>query len=42
MGVFRVDPAELLAVVDRMSSFEQELEGHLAQAASSVAQLGTS
>jgi WXG100 family type VII secretion target len=42
MSAFRVDPAALLAVVDRMSSYEQELEGHLAQAASSVAQLGTS
>jgi WXG100 family type VII secretion target len=37
-----VDPAALLAVVDRMSEFDQELEGHLAHAASSVAQLATS
>jgi WXG100 family type VII secretion target len=42
MSAFRVEPAALLAVADRMSSFEQELEGHLAKAASSVAQLGTS
>jgi WXG100 family type VII secretion target len=42
MGAFRVDPAALSAVVDRMSSFEQAQEGHLAQAASSVAQLGAS
>jgi WXG100 family type VII secretion target len=39
---FKVDPAALLAVVDRMSEFDQQLEAHLAHAAGSVAQLGTS
>ena len=39
---FQVDPAALLAVVDRMSEFDSQLEAHLAQAASSVAPLGTS
>lgn len=42
MGAFSVDPAALLAVVDRMSTFDQQLEAHLAQAAASVAQLGNS
>lgn len=42
MTAFRVDPAALLAVVDRMSEFDQQLEAHLAQAAASVAHLGTS
>jgi WXG100 family type VII secretion target len=41
MGPFSVDPSALLAVVDRMSEFDGQLEGHLAQAADSVAQLGT-
>jgi WXG100 family type VII secretion target len=39
---FRVDPAALLAVVDRMAAFDSELEAHLAQAAQSVARLGAS
>lgn len=42
MSAFRVDPVALLAVVDRMASFEQELEAHLTHAASTVSQLGTS
>ena len=42
MSAFNVDPAALLAVVDRMSAFDSELEAHLAQAANNVAQLGTS
>jgi ESAT-6 family protein len=42
VSAFRVDPAALLAVVDRISEFDQELEGHLSHAANSVAQLGTS
>jgi WXG100 family type VII secretion target len=42
VSAFRVDPPALLAVVDRMASFEQELEAHLAHAATSVAQLGAS
>ncbi len=42
MSSFRVDPAALLAVVDRMSEFDQQLEAHLARTAASVAQLGTS
>lgn len=36
-----MDPGALLAAVDRMSAFDQDLEAHLAQAAGSVAQLGT-
>lgn len=42
MGAFSVDPSTLLAVVDRMTAFDSELEAHLAQAANSVARLGTS
>ncbi|MEH3140740.1 MAG: WXG100 family type VII secretion target [Mycobacterium kyogaense] len=42
MGAFSADPAALLAAVDRMAAFDSELEGHLAQAESSVARLGTS
>lgn len=41
-GAFRVDPAALLSVVDRMAEFESQLEAHLAQAASSVTRLGAS
>jgi WXG100 family type VII secretion target len=41
MSAFSVDPAALLAAVDRMSAFDSELEGHLAQAAGSVSRLGT-
>lgn len=41
MGAFSVDPPALLAVVDRMSEFDGQLEAHLAHAANSVAQLGT-
>lgn len=37
-----MDPAALLTVVDRMAEFDQQLEAHLAHAAASVAQLGTS
>lgn len=42
MGAFSVDPAALLAVIDRMSAFDSDLEAHLVQAANSVARLGTS
>jgi WXG100 family type VII secretion target len=42
VSAFAVDPAALLAVVDRMSEFDRELEGHLGRAESSVARLGTS
>lgn len=42
MSSFSVDPATLLAVIDRMTAFDSELEAHLAQAANSVARLGTS
>ncbi|MCG7594955.1 WXG100 family type VII secretion target [Mycobacterium sp. PSTR-4-N] len=42
MSAFSVDPAALLAAVDRMSAFDSELDKHLAQIASSVARLGTS
>ena len=42
MSAFSVDPAALLAAVDRMSAFGSELDEHLAQVASSVARLGTS
>lgn len=42
MSGFQVDPAALLAVVDRMSEFDSQLEAHLAHARSSVAALGTS
>jgi WXG100 family type VII secretion target len=42
VSAFKVDPGALLAVVDRMAEFDQQLEGHLARAAASVAQLGTS
>jgi WXG100 family type VII secretion target len=41
MGAFSVDPAALLAVIDRMTAFDSDLEAHLAQAANSVARLGT-
>lgn len=42
MSAFQVDPAALLTVVDRMSEFDQQLDAHLAHAAGSVAELGTS
>ena len=42
MAAFSVDPAALLAVIDRMTAFDSELEAQLAQAANSVARLGTS
>ena len=42
MSGFQVDPAALLAVVDRMSEFDSQLEAHLAHARSSVAALGAS
>jgi WXG100 family type VII secretion target len=41
MDAFRVDPAALLAVIDRMAAFDSQLEAHLAQAANSVSRLGT-
>ena len=41
MGAFSVDPSAVLTVVDRMSEFDGQLEAHLAQAANSVARLGT-
>ncbi|MBP1819287.1 WXG100 family type VII secretion target [Mycobacterium sp. OAE908] len=41
MAAFSVDPAALLAVIDRMTAFDSELEAQLAQAANSVARLGT-
>ncbi|MCX2712226.1 WXG100 family type VII secretion target [Mycolicibacterium sp. J2] len=42
MSAFSVDPAALLAVIDRMTAFDGDLEGHLAQAAGSVMRLGSS
>jgi WXG100 family type VII secretion target len=42
MSAFHVDPAALLAVVDRMADFDQQLEAHLAHANGSVAALGAS
>jgi WXG100 family type VII secretion target len=42
VSAFKVDLAALLAAVDRMSEFDQQLEAHLAHAAASVAQLGSS
>jgi len=42
VSAFSVDPAALLSAVDRMSAFDSELEGHLAQVAGSVSRLGTS
>jgi WXG100 family type VII secretion target len=42
VSAFHVDPAALLAVVDRMSQFDQQLEAQLSHAAGSVASLGTS
>lgn len=41
-STFHVDPAALLAVVDRMSEFDSALEAHLARVSGSVAALGTS
>lgn len=41
-GAYRVDPAALLAVVDRMAEFESQLEAHLKEAAQSVTRLGSS
>lgn len=42
MSAFKVDPTALLAMVDRMAEFDQQVEAHLAHAAGSVAQLGSS
>jgi WXG100 family type VII secretion target len=41
MGAFSVDPAALLAAIDRMAAFDSDLEAHLAHAANSVTRLGT-
>ncbi|WP_166554836.1 WXG100 family type VII secretion target [Mycolicibacterium sp. CBMA 226] len=42
MSEFSVNPAALAAVIDRMTAFDSDLEAHLAQAAGSVARLGSS
>lgn len=41
MGAFKVDPAVLLTVADRMSEFEQHMEQTLAQLEAIEHQLGT-
>lgn len=41
MGAFRVDPAALLAAADRMSKFEEHMEGMLAQVTAAERALGT-
>ena len=41
MGAFKVDPAVLLAVADRMSEFEQHMEQALAQLEAVERRLGT-
>lgn len=40
MGAFRVDPAALLAAADRMSNFEEHMEGMLAQVTAAERSLG--